>query len=158
MKRRSIFNRLIISMLIPIVICGCSASARISSVELINIKSMVPPNGKGLVFILRPGSIAGSAITFKITCDDREIGTVGSKQFIYTILDPGTHKFVGKAENRSELFLSVQPNQVYYLTDQIEMGMWSAGNALTRIDLEDGMKMLQKNNLSANCPAYKVTK
>jgi hypothetical protein len=74
----------------------------------------------------------GSAVIFEITCDEREIGAVSPGQFIYTVLEPGAHKFAMKGYDNSELFLSVQANQVYYFADRVSKG-------LARIDLENGL-------------------
>ena len=93
----------------------------------------------------------GSAVIFEITCDEREIGAVSPKQFIYTVLDPGTHKFAMEGVPESELFLSVQANQVYYFADRVSTG-------LARVDLDEGTDLLKKSNLSADCLAYKVSK
>jgi hypothetical protein len=154
MKRKSFFTP---AFFLICIIMGC-ASAKISSDNLKNVKEMRPPDGKALVYIVRHGSYVGSFINFVITCDDRKIGTLSSKRFIYTVLNPGLHKFVGKAENKSELFLTVEANQIYFIQDKVQMGAAFAENDLVRLRDEEGREELNKCKLSPDCDAYKPTK
>ena len=156
MKRISFYKLMIgIALLLP-VLNGCS-TAKISAGNLNNVKTMQPPNGKALVYLIRPGSMA-SLITFDVTCDDVRIGAVPAKRFIYAILEPGTHKLVGKAENNSELSLTVQADQTYFIEQDARMGIAMSRNKLIVLNEAKGRADLEKCKLSGDCAAYTASK
>ena len=153
MNAKSFFNLALAVTLTATVICGCS-TARISSDNLKNIKELQPPNGKALVYFVRP-EFYGFAVSFRVTCDNKPIGTLSGKRFIYTILDPGLHTFRGKTgdvvNNQSELSLNTQPNQTYFVHDMVQTGVLMAQNQLILLDEISGRKALKKCKLSGDC-------
>lgn len=139
-------------LLTMLAILGCS-TAKVSSSDLEQIKSQMAPEGKALVYIIRPKS-AAYLVTFKVSCDEKPIGSTGAKRFIYILLNPGLHKFVSNAENTSELFLEVESGKKYFLEQKLKMGLLTARNELVRLDEAAGMKKLKSCKLSGDCLAW----
>ncbi|SRR5579871_42345 len=148
-KRKPVL--IMIAMVIAIFF-SCSTT-KIAQDDLEKLKNLQPPPEKALVYLARPGTLGG-LITFDITCDDQNIGSLPAKRFIYVMLDSGAHRFVGVAEKNSELLLRVEPGKIYYIEERAKMGIMSARNELTILTPEDGQQALKKCKLSGNCPAY----
>ena len=114
-----------------------------------DIKFMNPPEGKSLVYIVRP-SVIGFAINFTVTCDDITIGKTKGKNFLYAILNPGPHVFVSKGENSSELHLILEVGKTYFIEQKVRMGLLYARNKIQLINEKEGRNKLDKCNLSKN--------
>lgn len=114
--------------------------------EPADIKTMTPPEGKALVYVVRP-SWFGFAINFKVYFNDTYIGKTKGKRFLYTVLDPGTYHVISKAENKSEVSLNAEPGKIYYLKQSVGFGFIKARNSLYQIHEEIGKKALRKCRL-----------
>jgi len=79
-----------------------------------DIKHLKPPTGKALVYIVRPSTF-GFLLSFVITCDKKTVGVTKGKNFLYTILDPGTHLFESKSETATEMHLEVEAGKTYFI-------------------------------------------
>jgi hypothetical protein len=152
MKSKRFFDLMLAIITMTILLGSCSTT-KMSLSDLDNLKNQQPPAGKALVYIIRASSFA-AAIDFKVTCDSNEIGVVPARRFIYAILDPGAHRFIGVAEKNTELYLTVQPDKIYFIEERAKMGIMSARNELVMLNETSGREKLKNCKLSGNCPAY----
>jgi len=111
-----------------------------------DVKQTIPPQGKALVYVVRPNR-AGGIIKFKFHVDGKYIGTTRARQFLYSILNPGPHLFMSKAENRSEMQLNLEAGKTYFLKQKIKIGGLKARNELIQLNESEGREMLQKCKL-----------
>ncbi len=152
--KKSTFNSLWLALAF-VAFCCCSCSTtKIASSDLQQLKNQKPADGKALVYFVRPNAFGG-AIGFKVSCDGNHIGTTTGKRFIYTQLEPGTHSFLSKAENKAELYLEVEAGETYFIEQKVKMGIAIARNQLERLSDAEGRAALRKCKLSGDCPAYK---
>ena len=95
---------------------GCSAAKwfRAPQEASDRAKSLTPPEGKALVYVVRLAGIQHALLT-AVTCDGTTLGKNGAGRFIYAILDPGSHLFASIAENKGELPLVLEAGKTYYL-------------------------------------------
>ena len=126
---------------------GCSAVGKMPTAVDLKIRDLHPPEGKALVYVLRPTSI-GSIVKMEVTANGQYIGATGGKRYIYTILDPGKYIFSSKAENTSELHIVLEAGKTYYLEQKVKMGLIMARNELLRLDDIEGHKKLSQCSLS----------
>jgi len=110
-------------------------------------KSLTPVDGKSIVYILRPTNF-GALVRMGVDCDGASIGATHAKTYIYSILSPGKHTLVSKAENKYSLDVDLEPGKIYYIKQKVEMGFAFAETALAVISDEDGKKYLEKCKLS----------
>ena len=113
-------------------------------------KQLVAPEGKAIVYIMRPGTL-GFAVKFKVNCDEKYIGATGGKRFIYTIQDVGKHKIVSYAENNEELEITFEANNTYYIEQIPKMGIMMARNKLSILSVKEGKEKLSGCKLSKDC-------
>jgi hypothetical protein len=140
------------SLLLVLVFSGC-APAKVSAGELLRVKTLQPPEGKALVYIIRTSALGG-AIRFNVTCDDRFIGSTFGSQFIYTFVDPGAHQFVSMAEDKARLALSAEAGKTYFIRQKAQMGIVAARNDLELVEESAGREALKNLKLAADCKAY----
>jgi hypothetical protein len=138
---------IVLLLAVATAVCGCSAVGKAPPELDLEAKQLVPPEGKALVYIVRPSDF-GRSVKFKVTVDGEYIGATGGSRFIYAVLEPGSHLIVSKAENASELAIVLEAGQTYYLEQKIQMGLLKARNKLARIEDEEGRKKLESCVLS----------
>ena len=112
-----------------------------------DIKQMAPPEGKALIYIIRVKMI-GAAVKMGVLIDGVKIGDTRAKNFLYVIAEPGPHEIMSKAENKFKMELTLQPNTIYFIEQQVKMGFAFARTKLVLIDEKKGRKFLGKCKLS----------
>ena len=111
-----------------------------------DVKQTIPPQGKALLYVVRPNR-GGGILKFKFHVDGKHVGTTRARQFLYSILNPGPHLFMSKAENRSEMQLNLEAGKTYFLKQKIKLGGIKARNELILVNEIEGREMLQKCKL-----------
>ncbi|MFX1479111.1 MAG: DUF2846 domain-containing protein [Promethearchaeota archaeon] len=108
---------------------------------------MVPPEGKALVYIIR--YLKGKSGSLKTICDGKYLGGTKVRTFLYTFLDPGTHKFIteGGEANITELELNVEAGKTYFLEQKFPHGMFTQHTTIQIVE-SDARKYLTKCKLS----------
>lgn len=109
-------------------------------------KNLSPISDKSIVYIIRP-TIYGFAVQVNVTCDSSYIGMPAAKRYIYTILNPGKHTFYSNSA-KFKLDLILKPNTIYYLRQEIDMGVFVASTYLTQLNEKDGTKYLNRCSLA----------
>lgn len=141
------FYKWILFVFLVSFMAGCSAVGKMPTAVDLKIRDLSPPEGKALVYVLRPTSF-GSIVKMEVTANGQYIGATGGKRYIYTILDPGKYIFSSKAENTSELHLVLEPGKTYYIEQKVKMGIIMARNELLRLDDIEGHRKLSQCSLS----------
>lgn len=84
-----------------------------------------PAEGKSLVYILKTG--AGMLVNFRIYDKDIFLGSLSSGKYLVYECDPGQHLFWAGAENRDYVEANLEPNAVYVINAEGQMGAFVAG-------------------------------
>ena len=113
----------------------------------IDPKNLSPIEGKAIVYIVRP-TVFGFAVRQEITCDNYLIGSTKGKQYLYTVLSPGKHIFRAASENISKFELTLEAGKIYFLKQEVKMGLVVAGTALELLSEDDGRKFLSRCKLA----------
>gem|GEM_PF-1283579 len=117
-------------------------------------KALTPAEGKALVYVLRPTGF-GALIRMNLECDSVHIGSTKAENYVYAMLDPGTHTLVSKAENHSSLEVTLEAGKTYYVKQQVKMGFAFAETGLKLVDEQEGQKYLKKCKLAKDNVASK---
>jgi Protein of unknown function (DUF2846) len=112
-----------------------------------NPRELQPAPGKALVYILRPATM-GLAVRMFLKCDSVHIGSTMAHNFVYAMLEPGTHTLVSTSENHAKLEITVEADKVYYIKQEVKMGFAIAETGLKLVDEKEGQKYLQKCKLA----------
>ena len=98
--------------------------------------------GMARVFVVRPSGL-GSLIRFNVFLDndnvpEAEMGWNRGSQRIYFYVKTGMHHVYSHAENTADLEFTAQANEVIYIKQNTDMGVFMARNTLTIIDEVEG--------------------
>jgi hypothetical protein len=83
-----------------------------------------PSEGKSLVYILRTG--AGPLLNFRIYDNDKFLGAFSGFKYLVYECEPGEHLFWAASENRDYIQANLEPNAVYVLNAEGQMGAFIA--------------------------------
>jgi len=118
-------------------------TTKLSLEEAQRLQSMSAPNEMALVYFVRPNKFAPTQ-RMRITCDGAKIGSTQGKQYIYTIVKPGKHDFVSKAENKAMLSIVAEAGKIYFIEQVPKPGILKARNELEGLVEEVGREKLAK--------------
>ena len=115
------------------VLSGC-ASVPEASPELDQAaKSFAAPRDKAGVYVYRNETM-GAAIKLHVLLDEKYLGETASKTYFYTEVEPGVHTVTGKAENDSSVRFNAVAGRLYYIWQEIKMGLFQPRNELRLVD------------------------
>ena len=137
----------IVFIAVIFVITACSTSKTVTQNTYDKYKTLTPPEGKAIVYIVRP-SVVGTIVPFKVSCNDSLIGSTTGNKYLIIVLEPNTYKFISEAENDVELELKIEPGKKYFIEQKPKMGIVMARNELILLNNEEGEQKLSKCSLS----------
>lgn len=106
-----------------------------------------PSEGKSLVYIAKTG--AGFLINFRIYDGDKFLGALNGFKYMVYECEPGKHLFWAASENRDYIEAELEPNGVYFLNAEGQMGVFVAGV---------NFKPLNPNEFKDKRTAYQIIK
>lgn len=96
-----------------------------------------PPGDRAGVYIFRNETF-GAAIKLNVVMDGRYLGETASKTYFYEEVAPGPHTVVGKAENESKVTFDAIAGRLYYIWQEVKMGLFQPRNELHLVDEATG--------------------
>lgn len=121
-----IINKVI---LLIVLVCGFATaySQKVTTQEIDK-----PKEGKALVYILRTG--AGALINFRIYDKDKFLGALSGFKYMVYECEPGNHVFWAASENRDFVEANLEPDSVYVLNAEGQMGAFIAQVSLSPLN------------------------
>jgi hypothetical protein len=109
-------------------------------------KSFAAVADKAVVYIYRDERI-GAAIKMPLMVDNKNVADTVARSYIRLELSAGNHEIVSKAENESNLTLSAEAGKVYYVWQEVKMGLMFARSKLQLMPEEKGQASVKKCTL-----------
>ncbi|MBR9867150.1 MAG: DUF2846 domain-containing protein [Oceanospirillales bacterium] len=132
--------------LIALLVTGCASVPMEAPVKDTESKQFVPDPDKASLYIYR-NEILGAAIPMSVFINGKNLGQTASKTYFHLSLIPGQYDIDSTAENNCSLSLSVEPNQNYFVWQEIKMGMWMARCALHEVSQQEGRDGVTESKL-----------
>ena len=119
------------------LLSGC-ASVPEASPELDQAaKTFSAPRDKAGVYVYRNENF-GAAIKLQLLLDGNYLGETAAKTYIYAEVPAGRHTLTGKGENDSAVTFDAVAGRLYYVWQEIKMGLMTARNELKLVDEATG--------------------
>jgi len=142
--------RLLAIVIISIMAVGCATMNTVKEMPAqvdSKVKSMQPPSGKSLVYVVRP-TLLGKPFGGNITANDEFVGTTQGTMYVYSVLIPGEYKFkVTGHDNDSEILVDLKADQTYYIYQSVYPGVLKGFTSLKLVNKEEGREALEKCKL-----------
>ncbi|MFC5526795.1 DUF2846 domain-containing protein [Rhodanobacter ginsengisoli] len=129
-----------------LVMTGCASVPMASKSQDAQAKTFTPAADKATVYIYRNETF-GAAIKMPVLIDNVSVGDTASKTYIEKQLPPGPHTVTSKTEKDSSVTIDMLAGQIYYVWQEVKMGMWAAGSALHVVDAKKGEAGVRESTL-----------
>ena len=142
--------RFLAIVLMSIIAVGCATMGTVKEMPAdvdSRVKSMQPPSGKSLVYVVRPTWV-GTMMGGYITANDEIVGTTQGGIYVYAVLIPGEYKFkVTGHDNESEIVVKLEADTTYYIYQSVYPGFLKGLTELKLVNKEEGREALEKCTL-----------
>lgn len=142
------FKKLIPFAIALSLLAGCASVPMGDAQQDASLKKFGAPQDKAAVYVYRNETM-GAAIKMPVALDGKIVGDTAAKTYIYQEVNPGPHTLVSKAETDSTLNLDTVAGKIYYVWQEVKMGMWSAGSKLQLVDEQTGQAGVSESKLVA---------
>ncbi|HJW71704.1 MAG TPA: DUF2846 domain-containing protein [Geothrix sp.] len=123
---RMSFPLLSASLLALVLAFGCASAPMATPERDTAAKTFAPVPDKAVVYVYRDETF-GAAIKIPIVINGRIIGDTVSKSYFRIVMEPGNCEVQCKASSDSTQSVKVEAGKVYFLRQEMKMGMWAAG-------------------------------
>ena len=130
-----------VSLLIGFLfLLGCATGPAFTKIETM-------PEDAGLVYIYRPGSPIGAAVSYDVKANGIPIVYLTPGGYYPYFAKPGEIEFSAKTESTSSITLDVKPRQTYYIKGTVGIGILVGRPHLVLVSTEVGEKEIVKCKL-----------
>jgi hypothetical protein len=121
-----------------IVMTGCASINKAPASVDAESKLFKPNASTSQVYVYRNETL-GAALSMPVTVDGKLAGNTGPNSFFKFDLPAGAHKFTSQG-TESELAVTTEVGKLYYIWQEVKMGMMSGGSKLQLVVEEVGKK------------------
>ncbi len=111
------------------------------------VKTFAAPAGKAGLYIYRNETM-GAAIKMDVAVDGQPIGQTAANTFLYKEVAPGKRTITSTAENTDTLEIDAKPGVLYYIWQEVKMGLMGARSKLQLVDATAGKKGVLETKLA----------
>jgi len=103
--------------------------------------------GKAGVYIYRNETL-GAANKLDLTLDGKALGATASKTYFYKEVAPGKHTVTSIAENTDAVDFDVVAGKLYYVWQEVKMGVFGARTKLHMVKDTEGQQGVRESKLA----------
>jgi len=139
-----------------VFLTGCASAPMASGDKDAASKTFTTQNNKDSIYIYRNESFGG-AIPMEVTINGKLVGHTAAKSYFHFNVDPGEYKIESHSENISSLTLPVQASKIYFLWQEVKMGVWKARSNLQQVDEKTGRSgVIESKLIAASAPESEI--
>lgn len=141
------YLQVLIGVFALLLLTGCGAKGP----KFVGIEK--PQKNQGLVYIYRPSSLMGAAVSYdmharKSDINDKVIGNLSNGTYIKYITEPNEIEFWGKTESTSSVTIDVEANKMYCIKGGVGIGFFVGRPHLTIVDNKLCLEEIKSTNLN----------
>ncbi len=129
------------------LLAGCASVPMGDSGRDNDLKSFASKPGVASIFVYRNETM-GAAIRMDVSVDGKPLGQTAAKTYLYTEVEPGDHVITSMSENTDRLDINAEAGQVYYVWQEVKMGLLYARTKLHLASEEEGKKGVNESKLA----------
>lgn len=139
---------IIVVVLVAIGLTGCASVPMGDAGRYAELKSFKPRPGVAGLYIYRNENF-GAAIRMDVEIDGKPVGQTAAKTYFYKEVAPGKHMVTSKSENTDSIEVDTVAGKLYYIWQEVKMGLLYARTKLTLVSEEEGKKGVLECQLAA---------
>jgi hypothetical protein len=133
---RSIFHIVILSL----ILVGCSSVSKTSTQDDAKAKKFKLADTKKAGLYVFRDEYLGGAIKMDIYLNNKYFGSTQYKSYLFKELKPGMYNIRGEAENTTSIDVRLKPGEIYYVWQEVRMGVLTARNRIQKVDKNRGQQ------------------
>ena len=145
-----IFSFFLVAILL--VLSGCASVPMGDKTQDASLKQFAAKPDVAGLYIYRNESMGG-AVHMDVAVDGKPLGQTAAKTYFYTEVAPGKHTITSTAENTDTLELDAQAGKLYYIWQEVKMGLLYARTKLHLADKAEGQTGVLETQLAASSKA-----
>ncbi len=138
---------LILAVGVSLALVGCASVPMGDAKQDAALKTFVAKPDVAGIYVYRNENF-GAAIKMDIEVDGKNIGQTAAKTYLYKEVTPGKHIVTGRSENVDNVEVNAVAGKLYYIWQEVKMGLMYAGNKLHLVDEAQGKKGVLESNLA----------
>ena len=143
-----LFRQFALISLVTMTLVGCASVPMGDAKKDGKLKSFTSKPDVAGLFIYRNESI-GAAIRMDVEVDGKPVGQTAAKTYFYKEVAPGRHTVTSKSENTDTIEVDTMAGKLYYIWQEVKMGLLYARTKLTLVSEEEGKKGVLESLLAA---------
>lgn len=144
--------RQLASILLVLSLVGCASVPMGDPKQDAALKEFsAKPNVAG-IYIYRNESF-GAAVRMDIEIDGNPLGQSAANTYFYTEVAPGSHTVTSKSENADSIVVDAVAGKLYYIWQEVKMGLLYARTKLHLVSEDEGKKGVLETKLAVSKPS-----
>ena len=140
-------KKLLLATLIASSLVGCASVPMGDAKQDAALKTFTVPADKAGLYIYRNESMGG-AVKMDVELDGKTIGQTVANTYLYKEVAPGKHTIISKAENNDSLEIDAKSGTLYYIWQEVKMGILYARTRLHVASEAEGKKGVLETKLA----------
>lgn len=132
-----------------LALAGCATVPMANVANDTAAKRFAPTEGQAVVYIYRNETL-GAAIKMEVAVDRKPVGQTAAHTYFRLVLPPGRHVIVSQGDTEKALVFEAKPDQVYYVWQEVKMGIFYANSALHLVGINEGQAGVLECKLAAS--------
>jgi hypothetical protein len=131
-----------------VLLSGCASVPMADPAQDTKAKTFTVPADKAALYVYRNESMGG-AIKMTVLLDGKLLGDTAAQTYLFSEIAPGNHQLISKAENDSTLNFQAIAGKIYYVWQEVKMGLMYARSQLQMVDEKTGQAGVLESKLVA---------
>ena len=140
-------KKLLIAAAVVVNLVGCATVNMGDAKQDAAAKTFTAPKDKAALYIYRNETM-GAAVKMDVDLDGKPLGQTAATTYLYKEVAPGKHTITSKAENTDTLEIDAKPGMLYYIWQEVKMGVLSARSKLQLVDASTGKAGVSESKLA----------
>ncbi len=129
--------KVVFAVALVAIVSGCAGIIKAPASMDSEAKQFKNDPAVAQVYVYRNESL-GAAISMPVAVNGKLAGSTGANSFFKFDLAPGKHTISSQGDE-SELDIIVKANELYFVWQEVKMGVFSGGSELQQVDAKEGM-------------------
>lgn len=138
----------VIAAFLALSLVGCASVPMGDTAQDAALKTFPAKADSAGLYIYRNESM-GAAVRMDVEVDSKPLGQTAARTYFFTEIKPGKHTVTSKAENTDTLEIDAIPGKLYYVWQEVKMGLLYARTKLHLVDEAQGRKGVLESSLAA---------
>ena len=134
-----------------LALSGCASVPKGDTAQDAALKTFTAKPDVAGIYIYRNENF-GAAIKMDIDVDGKPLGQTAAKTYLYKEVPAGKHVVTSKSENDDSVELDTVAGKLYYLWQEVKMGLLYARTKLNVVNEATGQAGVKESELAVSAP------